>query len=105
MFMCCISRVKIKHVWMHLSVKMHLFVKSCMKTVTAICLRLWQLLNPEASASAKVSEWTSRLSSMQNLLAVRSARQEQLSLAVTEFVRENLGAVFIERPAIDLPTL
>ena len=70
-------------------------------------MRAMQTLNPEAPppASKSPSEWNGKLTSMQKLLAVRSARQEQLSLAITEFVRENLGGVFIERPAIDLPTL
>ncbi|XP_037092151.1 dynein heavy chain 6, axonemal-like [Pollicipes pollicipes] len=60
-------------------------------------------VNPEAAAGS--SHWDARLTSMEKLLAVRMARQEQLALAVTEFVRQNLGSVFIERPAIDLPTL
>lgn len=42
---------------------------------------------------------------MERLLSVRVAKQEMLVLAVTEFVRQHLGNVFIERPAIDLPTL
>ena len=72
------------------------------------CTRAGQLLNPDAPAAeegARTGDWSARLAGVQKLLAVRAARREHLPLAVSEFVREHLGAVFIERPAIDLPTL
>lgn len=58
-----------------------------------------------SDGDASATNWNDRMSSMERLLSVRVAKQEMLVLAVTEFVRQHLGNVFIERPAIDLPTL
>jgi dynein heavy chain len=49
--------------------------------------------------------WDKRLTSFQKLLFIKAFHEEMVVLAVTDFVRENLGQMFIEPPATDLPTL
>lgn len=49
--------------------------------------------------------WNDRLSAFQKLVFIKAFKEEKVTFAVTEFVRENLGQTFIEPPAIDLPTL
>ncbi|XP_038058163.1 dynein heavy chain 6, axonemal-like isoform X3 [Patiria miniata] len=49
--------------------------------------------------------WEQRLSSFQKLMMVKCYMEEKVVFAVTDFVHENLGKVFVESPAVDLATL
>ena len=49
--------------------------------------------------------WNVRLVGFQKLVFVKVFAEEKVTMAVTEFVRENMGRMFVEPPATDLPTL
>ncbi|XP_071788570.1 dynein axonemal heavy chain 6-like isoform X3 [Asterias amurensis] len=49
--------------------------------------------------------WNDRLTSFQKLMLVKCFMEEKVVFAVTDFVSENLGKVFVESPAVDLATL
>ncbi|XP_022090689.1 dynein heavy chain 6, axonemal-like isoform X2 [Acanthaster planci] len=61
---------------------------------------------PPVEDDGKVKgHWDQRLSSFQKLMMVKSFMEEKVVFAVTDFVHENLGKVFVESPAVDLATL
>ncbi|CAH1788942.1 unnamed protein product [Owenia fusiformis] len=49
--------------------------------------------------------WDKRLTSFQKLIMIKNFKEEKVTFAVTEFVRENLGQQFVESPDTSLQTL
>jgi dynein heavy chain len=49
--------------------------------------------------------WDKRLTAFQKLCLLKTFKEEQVTSAVSTFVMENLGSLFVESPPIDLPTL
>ncbi|XP_064645339.1 dynein axonemal heavy chain 6-like [Lineus longissimus] len=49
--------------------------------------------------------WDKRLSQFQKLVLTKAFKEEKVTLAVTDFVKNNLGQEFVESPIADLHTL
>lgn len=46
--------------------------------------------------------WDDKTSKLQKMLIVRSLRQDRVTFCVTSFIIDNLGASFVEPPALDM---
>ncbi len=69
-------------------------------------------LPPEPKEGAELKDddtikghWNKRLSSFQKLVFVKAFQEEKVVFALTDFVKENLGEMFVENPPTDLPTV
>ena len=67
---------------------------------------------PEPKEGAEVKDddsvkghWNKRLTSFQKLIFIKAFQEEKVVFALTDFVKDNLGKMFVESPPIDLPTL
>ncbi len=54
---------------------------------------------------AAKGHWNKRLSSFQKLIFIKAFHEEKVVFALTDFVTENLGKMFVENPPTDLATL
>jgi len=57
------------------------------------------------SENKKTEEEVQEFSSFERLILAKCFKEEKVTFAVTQFVRENLGKEFVESPAVDLNTL
>lgn len=66
-------------------------------------------INPESwdgyTGDTREDDWQNKLNLFEQLIVIKSFKEEKVTFAMAEFVQANLGKEFIESPSVDLSIL